>query len=140
MPRPDEPLLRTSYFQVLIDGRELGFAQITRLTSRTDPGLPSGQRPHELETVVLRRALTRSSELYAWRRRIVEGAHDRRKVTIRQLDAPGGAVANTWTLVDAWPCRWSGPSFDAQSGEIAMEELELAFGDLVWHEPDHQGG
>jgi phage tail-like protein len=139
--RDDDLLLRTSYFQVLIDGRELGFAEITPFTSRTDPSEPTEHRQNQFDTVVLRRALTRSSELYAWRKRIVRGTHDRRKVTIRQLEAPGGAVANEWTLVDAWPCRWSGPAFDAQSSEIAMEELELAFGDLVWHgEPDHEGG
>ena len=35
MPRRDpEPLLRTSYFQVLIDDRELGFAELQALVCR----------------------------------------------------------------------------------------------------------
>ena len=37
-------------------------------------------------------------------------------------------------LVNAWPARWSGPAFNALSGEIAIEELEVAFEDLVWLE------
>jgi phage tail-like protein len=53
-------------------------------------------------------------------------------VTIHQLSAPAGAVVNSWRLDRAWPCRWSGPSFDAVTSGIAYEELELAFDDLVW--------
>ena len=140
MPRRDaEPLLRTSYFQVLIDDRELGFAEITPLTSRTEVDAAEGAR-HGFDTVILRRAVTRSTELYEWRRRIAEGADDRRTVRIEQLEAPGGPVANSWTLVDAWPCRWSGPAFDAQSSAIAVEELELRFENLVWHAQNHDQG
>jgi phage tail-like protein len=133
-----EPLLRTSYFRVVIGERELGFAEITPLTSRTQ--LDTDERRHEYDTVVLRRALTRSTELYDWRRRIADGADDRRSVRIEQLETPGGPTANSWTLVDAWPCRWSGPAFDAQSSAIAVEELELAFADLVWHGQTHRQG
>jgi phage tail-like protein len=132
--REHEPLLRTSYFRVLIDERELGFAEVSRLTSETDLMAEAGDRRHRFETVVLRRALTRSPELYDWRRRIVDGDDDRRVVTIHQLQSPGGRIANSWNLVGAWPCRWSGPAFNALDGNIAYEELELAFDDLVWLE------
>jgi|SRR5919204_2649033 hypothetical protein len=133
--RDDEPLLRTSYFHVRIGDRELGFAEITHLTSRTEA------ERHRFDTVVLRRALTRSTELFDWRRRIVDGAEDRRNVTIHQLTGPDGAVANGWRLVGALPIRWSGPAFNAQANEVAMEELELTFEDLVWLEPSgEQGG
>jgi hypothetical protein len=128
-PREPEPLLGTSDFRVLIGRRELGFSNVSRLDSVTDD-----ERGHRFETVVLRRALTRGSELYDWRRRIVEGRNDRRDVTIHQLEGPGGEIVNSWRLVGAWPCRWSGPAFDAAETGIAFEELELAFDDLVWLE------
>jgi phage tail-like protein len=138
--RDHEPPLRTSHFQVLIGDRELGFAEVSRLTSQTDLGVPTQERQHHFETVVLRRALTRSTELYDWRRCIVDGEDDCRDVTIHQLEGPGGAIANCWRLVDAWPCRWSGPAFDALSSDLAFEELELAFADLIWLEqPTTQG-
>ena len=121
-----EQLLRTSDFRVLIDDRELGFAEITPLTSRTD------SERHRFDSVVLRRALTRSSELYDWRKRVADGADERRTVTIQQLARPGGPVANSWQLVRAWPSRWSGPTFNSLAGEVAMEEVELTFDDLVW--------
>ena len=140
MPERDhEPLLRTSYFRVLIGERELGFAEISPLSSKTDAAVPGGE--HRFETVTLRRALTRSAELYDWRRRIVDGADDLRDITIHQLESPDGAIANSWRLVDAWPCRWSGPTFNALSGEVAIEELELEFADLIWlDQTTTQGG
>jgi hypothetical protein len=134
VPREPEPLLGTSHFRVLIGRRELGFCDVGRLTSETDLTVPPEERRHSFETVVLRRALTRSTELYDWRRRIVGGEEDRRRVTIQQLEAPAGAVVNSWRLERAWPCRWSGPAFDALESGVAYEELELAFDDLVWQE------
>src|SRR5674476_1041725 len=57
---------------------------------------------------------------------------DRRPVTIRLLVAAGMAVVNSWRLEGAWPCRWSGPSLHALGNDVAIEELELAYDDLVW--------
>jgi hypothetical protein len=130
--REPEPLLGRSYFRIVIGKRELGFCEVGRLSSVTDLEAPPDTRVHTFETLVLRRALTRSSELFDWRRRILAGSDDRRPVTIQQLDAAGGEVVNTWRLEGAWPCRWSGPAFDAQDSGIAYEELELAFDDVVW--------
>jgi phage tail-like protein len=140
--RRQEPLLRTSSFQVVIGDREIGFAEVGRLTSVTDLEGQSDRPIHRFDTVVLRRALTRSSELYDWRRLIVDGKDDRRDVTISQLSAANGEVVNAWRLVRAWPCRWSGPAFDAMSNDVAIEELELAFDDLVWldRNPSVRGG
>jgi phage tail-like protein len=129
----DEPLLGINSFVVLIGDLEVGFASVGRLTSETDPDAVRADRPgHRLVPVVLRRAITRSTDLYEWRRQVVAGRDDRRDVTIRQLSAPGGRLVNEWTLVNAWPRRWSGPAFDALSDDIAYEEIELMFEDLVW--------
>jgi phage tail-like protein len=114
-----DELLGTNRFRVLIGKRELGFSVVGPLASGG-----------ELDTVVLRRALTRSSELYDWRR-----SEDRRDVTIQQLDWAGERIVNSWTLVGARPVRWSGPAFNALETGIAYEELELAFDDLIWNEP-----
>lgn len=122
MPASEPPLFGTCHFRVLIAREELGFSGVSRLSS--EAGAP--------DVVVLRRALTRSTELYEWRRRVAGGEDDRRDVTIEMLDRAGGAVVNSWRLVGARPQRWSGPSFDASGGAVAMEELELAYDDLVW--------
>ena len=129
--RQPGPLLRIDRFQVLIGDREVGFAEVGPLTSETDPEAPDGHG-HRFAPVVLRRALTTSTELFDWRRAIVAGKDDRRDVTIRQLSAPGGKVVNAWRLVGARPSRWSGPAFDAMTAGIAHEEIELTYDDLVW--------
>lgn len=136
MPDRDfEALLGTSHFRVLIGRVEVGFAEVSRLSSETDFEAFPDEPRERLETVVLRRALTRDTQLFDWRRNIVDGKRDLRQVTIHQLDGPGGRIANSWRLVRAWPCRWSGPAFDALESGVACEELELAFDDLVWVRP-----
>jgi T4-like virus tail tube protein gp19 len=127
-----EPLFGTSYFRVLVGRRELGFAEIGPVSSATDLALPPDQRRHRFETIIMRRALTTSTELYDWRKAIVDGKDERRTVTIHQLDGPGGKIVNSWRLVRAWPSRWSGPAFNALETGVAFEELELAFDDVVW--------
>jgi phage tail-like protein len=130
--RGNQPLLRASAFEVRVGGREIGFAHVGPLTSETASDNATGGSAHRFAPVVLRRAVTSSSELYEWRRAIVDGKDDRRDVTIRQLSAPGGTPVNAWRLVRAWPSRWAGPTFDAMTDEIASEEVELTFDDLLW--------
>jgi hypothetical protein len=136
-PRQVEPLLGTSNFRVVIGRREVAVAQVTRLSSTTLGDEPD--RRHGFETVVLRRALSRSTDLFDWRRTVAEGTSDRRSVTIELLEEPGGRPVAGWRLVRASPVRWSGPALDALAGEVACEELELAFDDLVWLLPEPNG-
>lgn len=123
-------LLGTTDFRVLIGREELGFCEVGPLSSQTD--LETGE---DFAHVVLRRALSRDTTLFDWRRAIADGVDDRRSVTIQQLEHAGGRIANSWRLVRAWPCRWSGPALNALESGIAFEELELAFDDLVWMRP-----
>jgi phage tail-like protein len=123
-------LLGTSHFRVLIGRDELGFAEVSPLSSEVDPETGEG-----FAHVVLRRALTRDTTLFDWRRAVADGERDRRTVTIHQLESAGGRIANSWRLVRAWPCRWSGPALNALESGIAFEEVELAFDDLVWVRP-----
>ena len=125
-----EPLLGTSNFRVVIGRFEVAVAQVSRLSSETRGEEPG--RRHAFETVVLRRALSRSTDLYDWRRNVADGRNDRRDVSLELLDGPGGRPVNAWRLVGAWPVRWSGPALDALGSEVACEELEIAFDDLVW--------
>ena len=119
-------------FEVVIGDKEIGFAEVGRLSSETELSALPDRPVHRFASIVLRRALTTSTDLYDWRRHIVSGKDDRRDVTIRQLSAPGGRIVNAWRLMRAWPCRWSGPAFDAVKNDVACEELELMFDDLVW--------
>ena len=61
-------LLGTSHFRVLIGRGELGFVEVSPLSSEVDPA--SGE---QFAHVVLRRALSRDTTLFDWRRAIVDG-------------------------------------------------------------------
>ena len=56
------------------------------------------------------------------------------RVRVGVTVAEGGTTVNAWKLTRAWPSRWTGPAFDALSGDIAFEEIELSFEDLDWIE------
>ena len=136
MPAPAvEQLLGTSRFRVRIGSREIGFCSVGRISSERELDEATGKPHDRFATVVLRRALSRSTDLYDWRSAFAAGKPDRRDVTIEQLDAASDAVVNAWLLAQAWPCRWSGPAFDALATEVACEELELAFDSAVWLPP-----
>jgi hypothetical protein len=87
--------------------------------------VPVEARRYRFETVVLRLALTHSNELYEWRRNIIDGADDRRPITIAQLErrrpapssTPGGPGAPGHAAVR--------PAFDAVESGIAYDELDL---------------
>ncbi|HEY2892339.1 MAG TPA: phage tail protein [Dongiaceae bacterium] len=121
-------------FSVAIDGVEIGFNAISALASASveEPARGRPKMNHRYANIVLRRALCGDRRLHAWREAIMAGKTDRRRVEIRQLDDNGDATMTTWILEGAWPCRWSGPAFDANASEIAMEEIELAFARLIW--------
>src|SRR5262245_65730623 len=123
MPERGIPqLLGTAHFRVVIGRRELGFAEVGPLSSETDPALPPEERSHRYATIVLRRALTQSTALYDWRRRIVQGKNDRRQVTIHQLTAAGREVVNSLRVGGGLPFRWTGPACGAAPGGVRAQE------------------
>jgi phage tail-like protein len=48
----------------------------------------------------------------------------RQTAEIAALDGKGETIA-TWTLKGVYPAKWTGPSFDAGSNQVATETLEL---------------
>jgi phage tail-like protein len=36
-----------------------------------------------------------------------------------------------WNLREAWPSKWTGPSFNATSNEVAIETLEIVHEEMV---------
>jgi phage tail-like protein len=80
---------------------------------------------HKLDDITLKRGLVGSDDLFTWIKTVRDGTADPRQVTITLLDEARQAVA-TWTLRNAQPKKWSGPTLAAKGGgEIAMEELHF---------------
>ena len=74
--------------------------------------------------ITLSRGVTTDSELWTWRRTIMGGVPDRRNLSIVLMNEQG-EDAIRWNVRHAWPTKWTGPSLDATSDEVAIESLEL---------------
>ena len=127
----DAPL-SNRHFLVLIGDLEIGFCSVDGIGDAFERREEEEAEVRGFETLVLRRALSRSKDLYHWRRAIRDGKKDRRTVELWQLAAPLSKPVNRWRFLDCWPCRWSGPSFDAIAGELAFEEIELCYERVEW--------
>jgi phage tail-like protein len=53
------------------------------------------------------------------------GTADRRNLSIVLMNDKGEDVIR-WNFRNCWPTSWSGPSLDASSDEVAIEQLTLA--------------
>ena len=117
-------------FRVFLGEREVGFLQVSRL--QLDVAIAAAVKSPEPPTLVLRRAMGRSRELFEWADGEANQVHDRRQVTLQQLDATGQAVVNTFVLTNCRPTRWAGPALDASDDGVPLEEIEIAYDRLVW--------
>jgi phage tail-like protein len=123
-------------FKLEIDGLEAGgFSEVSGFDASIDvieyregdmtqtplklPGLK------KYGNITLKKGLTSSMVLYDWIIAGVEGAVERKTVTITALDETGSDAAS-WQVINAWPSRYSAPDFNATANEVAIETLEIA--------------
>lgn len=68
------------------------------------------------------------NELWAWLQGILGGERPVRRYdgVIEVLDAAAGRVTATWVFDRGLPTKIAGPALNAQSGEVAIEELTIA--------------
>lgn len=75
-----------------------------------------------------------SSALWDWFVEVVENDKKKPKyhtVHIIQFDETNTEV-HRWTLLDAFPTKWTGPSFNAANSQIAVESMEITFSNLTF--------
>ena len=130
---PGQPVMGQN-FRVFVAKRELGICYVSALASKDQvehSGNPSAES-HGLASVILRRAVTKSRELFSWREAVRRGKDDYRDVRIELLDKSAGHPVVSWQLCRARPIRWTGPTLDGLDTDIAMEEVEIVFEQLEW--------
>ncbi|MEL6270328.1 MAG: phage tail protein [Chloroflexota bacterium] len=126
-------------FHVMIDGIWMAsFQEVTlpTLTLETTDITEGGQNlyKHKLPlrvdvgTITLKHGLTFDMHLMAWYFDILEGniAGSKRTLAIALFNVARMPVS-TIMLSDAFPVKYSGPSFDAGGDSTVLEELEIAF-------------
>lgn len=79
----------------------------------------------KVSNVTLKRGITESPELWDWYRDVLQGKVERKNVSIVVYDLEGEEVLR-WTFIDAYPVKWTGPTFNADANAVCVETLELA--------------
>jgi phage tail-like protein len=76
--------------------------------------------------ITLKRGLTGNVEFWDWREQVIAGdtANSRKAVTITMYDRNYVAVV-TWSLINAWPSKLTGPQISSDSNDFTIEELVL---------------
>ncbi|MUT67112.1 phage tail protein [Paenibacillus sp. NEAU-GSW1] len=127
---------RNFRFRVELEGLEQGgFSEVTGFEATMDvieyregnevttprklPGLT------KYGNITLKWGTTESMELYEWIQECVEGTIERKTITIIALDEEGEDVA-TWQVIEAWPVKYTAPTFNGTGNEVAFESIEFA--------------
>ena len=86
----------------------------------------------KFSNVTLKWGMSDDTDLYDWHRQWATGdpAAARKNGSIVLLDRQGQEQAR-WNFFSAWPSKWTGPSFSAESSDLAIESLEIAHEGLV---------
>ena len=77
--------------------------------------------------ITLKQGITDDMDMWKWRKMVEDGkvAEARKNGSIVLFSHAGVEIAR-WNFVNAWPSKINGPSVNATSNEVAIEELELA--------------
>ncbi len=130
-------------FVVLVDGAEIAaFSEVSGLDSENTPieyreGADATNAMRQLpgiekySHVVLKRGITGSTALWDWRKEVRDGGSSfppSRSVVIKLLNEKHdrGTPAMTWTLINAWPLKITGPTLNAKGNDFAVEQVDLA--------------
>ncbi|AFZ67623.1 phage tail protein [Deinococcus peraridilitoris] len=76
--------------------------------------------------IVLKRGITSEMDMWQWRKQVEDGdvSGARRSGTVTLFNQKGEPVAE-WTIDMAWPSKLNGPTYDAKTNEVAIEELTI---------------
>ena len=123
-------------YKATIGGDDIAFSEISGLNvgyesteykEATAEGvrtiLVAGQR--DVPTVTLKRGLfEKSLQLYDWLNGLNTDDFEKKDVVISMLNNNNEAVM-TWTITNAFPTKFEGPSLDAKSNDVTFQSLEI---------------
>jgi phage tail-like protein len=129
-------------FMVQWGGTRIGFSEVSGLEMEHDVieyregAMPLGavQKLPGLKKygdITLKRGIVHGdNEIFEWFDEIEFGRGAPRSVTIHILDENQNPIV-TWKVVNAWPRKIVGPTLDAKSSAVAIEELVLACDEII---------
>ncbi len=138
MPANRNDPYRNFNFQVEVNGQSIGdFSEVSGLGMEVSQaeyrsGADGANSVRKLTgitkytNVTLKRGVTKDFTFFNWVKNTRDGVQDRRTVEIVLRNEAGQSVVR-WKLSNAWPVKWTGPSFNAKGDEVALESLELSY-------------
>jgi phage tail-like protein len=112
-----------------------GFREVSGLDSSQDPiEYRDGTDPthvrklpglNKYSNISLKWGSTDDASLWEWRKKAIDGNVERKNGSIILIN-DAGEEKTRWNFHDAWPTKWTGPSFNATGNEVAIETLEIA--------------
>jgi phage tail-like protein len=130
-------------FLLEVDGVDIGwFREVSGLSVevKVEPIAEGGQNGYvhkvpgvmEWPNLVLKRGVTGSDNLFEWFEKTAGEKFEANKKKLSRSQAAvilvdrEGKRLRQWTFYDAFPVKWSGPSFSAGTSDPLVEELEVA--------------
>lgn len=121
------------------------FAECTGLEATMEPkvikaggsnyGAAQRVGPVTFATVVLKRGMTSTRDLWNWFQAVNGGAYSYRLTVRITMQSPDGEPVLTWVLDRALPVKFKAADLNARGTEIGIEELHLAHEGLRLESP-----
>jgi len=137
----ENPILQYN-FLLEIDGTSdavAGFTEVSGINMETDvveyregsdtatvrklPGL------RKYGNITLKRGYTTNTELWDWRKTVIDGATERKSGAIILLNE-AREPALRWEFSEAWVSKYEGPALNATANETSIESIEIATEDV----------
>ncbi len=138
-------------YRVEINGTTIAFSQVSGLTKSFEtttykespiagnqPGPVTMRMPGQSSdiTVPLQKGVVRENSIkafYDWIHSTKINQVEKRDITISLLSEDGSPTI-IWTVVNAFPTSLEAPTFDANSNDVAVEQLSLMADDILMAE------
>jgi phage tail-like protein len=125
----DIPKLKDMAYFTEVSGLEMKVPAIKSVTVMPDGKRVLRQLPGdglEYSDIVLKRAVTDDITIWTWRQEVEEGkiVSARCNGTISMVD-PAGKVVASWEFTSGWPSKISGPTLNAGSDDVSIEEVTI---------------
>jgi phage tail-like protein len=91
--------------------------------------------PVSFATVILKRGMTTTRDLWRWYDLVAQGAYAHRMSVLVTLMNIAGADVLTWKLAKAMPIKFKAADFSSRSTDIGIEELHLVHEGLYLVKP-----
>jgi phage tail-like protein len=138
LPRRPDPVAELR-FKVELPGVDIGrFRECSGLAAEievkeyAEGGV--NDRMHKLPTrmkypnLVLKRGITFEDGLLQW---LWRTQHEAQLVNVTvSLVGPDGKAVRSWAFAEAYPVKWTGPTLNASSTQVATETLEIVHAGL----------